>query len=158
MGACPAGHCDLVEGPLCPHSVLVALRWLRGAVMLASWVGPLGKARGGAREGFLSWAGEGRGVTMGVASLGPRSSGGGGTPVGQGRKEALWTCRTHQTRSHSRKAHLCFVGFPRGSDSKASAYKVGDLGSIPGLGRSPGEGNGTPLQYSCLENPMDGGA
>ena len=38
---------------------------------------------------------------------------------------------------------------------KASAYNVGDLGSIPGSGRSPGEGNGTPLQYSCLENPMD---
>ena len=41
---------------------------------------------------------------------------------------------------------------------KASAYKAGDLGSIPGSGRSPGEGNGNPLQYSCLENPMDGGA
>ena len=39
-----------------------------------------------------------------------------------------------------------------------SAYSAGDLGSIPGLGRSPGEGNGTPLQYSCLETPMDGGA
>ena len=41
---------------------------------------------------------------------------------------------------------------------KASAYNVGDLGSILGSGRSPGEGNGNPLQYSCLENPMDGGA
>ena len=41
---------------------------------------------------------------------------------------------------------------------KASAYNVEDLGSIPGLGRSPGEGNGNPLQYSYLENPMDGGA
>ena len=40
---------------------------------------------------------------------------------------------------------------------KASGYNEGDPGSIPGLGRSPGEGNGTPLQYSCLENPMDGG-
>ena len=39
-----------------------------------------------------------------------------------------------------------------------SAWNVGDLGSIPGLGKSPGEGNGNPLQYSCLENPMDGGA
>ena len=47
--------------------------------------------------------------------------------------------------------------FPGGSDGKASAYKAGDPGSIPGLGRSPGEGNGNPLQYSCLENPMDGG-
>ena len=45
-----------------------------------------------------------------------------------------------------------------GSDGKTSAYNAEDLGSIPGLGRSPGEGNGNPLQYSCLENPMDGGA
>ena len=49
-------------------------------------------------------------------------------------------------------------GFPGGSEVKASACNAGDLGSIPGLGRSPGEGNGSPLQYSCLENPMDGGA
>ena len=50
--------------------------------------------------------------------------------------------------------------FPGDSDGKVgtvSAYGVGDLGSIPGSGRSPGEGNGNPLQYSCLENPMDGG-
>ena len=45
-----------------------------------------------------------------------------------------------------------------GSDGKASAYNAGDPGSIPGLGRSLEEGNGNPLQYSCLENPMDGGA
>ena len=45
-----------------------------------------------------------------------------------------------------------------GSDGKASAYNEGDLGLIPGSGRSSGEGNVTPLQYSCLENPMDGGA
>ena len=45
-----------------------------------------------------------------------------------------------------------------GSDSKASAYNVGALCSIPGLGRSSGEGNGNPLQYSCLENPIDIGA
>ena len=49
-------------------------------------------------------------------------------------------------------------GFPGGSDVKVSACNAGDLGSIPGWGRSPGEGNGNPLQYSCLENPMDGGA
>ena len=48
--------------------------------------------------------------------------------------------------------------FPGGSDGKASVYNVGDLGSIPGLGRSPGEGNGNPLQYYCLENIMDRGA
>jgi len=45
-----------------------------------------------------------------------------------------------------------------GSDSKAFAYSVGDLGSIPGSGRSSGEGNGNPLQYSCLENPVGRGA
>ena len=49
-------------------------------------------------------------------------------------------------------------GFPGSSDGKASACNTGDPGSIPGLGRSPGEGNGNPLQHSCLENPMDGGA
>ena len=45
--------------------------------------------------------------------------------------------------------------FPGGSDSKASLYNAGVLGSIPGLGSLPGEGNGNPLQYYCLENPMD---
>ena len=49
-------------------------------------------------------------------------------------------------------------GFPGGLDGKASARNAGDLGSITGLERSPGEGDGNPLQYSCLENPMDGGA
>ena len=49
-------------------------------------------------------------------------------------------------------------GFPGGSEVKASACNAGDLGSIPGLGRSPGEENGNPLQDSCLENPMDRGA
>ena len=47
---------------------------------------------------------------------------------------------------------------PGGSDSKESPCNEGDLGSIPGLGRLPGEGNGNPLQYSCLENPMNGEA
>ena len=50
------------------------------------------------------------------------------------------------------------MDFPGGSHGKVSAYDAGDLGSIPGLGRFPGEGNGNPLPYSCLENPMDGGA
>ena len=49
-------------------------------------------------------------------------------------------------------------GFPGGSEVKASASNVEDLGSIPGSGRSPGEGNGNPLQSSCLENPIDRGA
>ena len=50
------------------------------------------------------------------------------------------------------------MGFPGDSDSKESAYNVGDLASVPRLGRSPGEGNDNPLQYSCLENAMDRGA
>ena len=50
------------------------------------------------------------------------------------------------------------MGFPGGSEGKASACNVGDPGWIPGSGRSPGEGNGNQLQYSCLENPMDRGA
>ena len=50
------------------------------------------------------------------------------------------------------------MDFCLSSQVKASACNAGDLGSIPGLGRSPGEGNGIPLQYSCLENPMGGGA
>ena len=49
-------------------------------------------------------------------------------------------------------------GFPGGSDDKGSACSVRDSGSVPGPGRSAGEGNGNPLQYSCLENPMDRGA
>ena len=50
------------------------------------------------------------------------------------------------------------MGFPSDSVGKESVCNAGDLGSIPGSGRSPGEGNGKPLQYSCLENPMDRGA
>ena len=48
------------------------------------------------------------------------------------------------------------TNFSGDSDGKASAYNAGDPGSIPGSGRSPGEEDGNPLQYSCLENPMDG--
>ena len=87
--------------------------------------------------------------------------------------EAEWvTCRMSEGNLHRpdslnsesrRKSPDLFVkfqpwmttGFPGGSDSKASACNVWDPGSIPGSGRSPGEGNGNPLQYSCLENPMD---
>ena len=58
------------------------------------------------------------------------------------------------------KSHCYFrdVRFPSISDDKVSVCNKGDPGSIPGSGRSPGEGNGNPLRYSCLENPMDGGA
>ena len=51
--------------------------------------------------------------------------------------------------------HFHFLGFPGGSDDKASACNEGDPGLMPRPGRSPGEGNGNPLQYSCLENSMD---
>ena len=56
------------------------------------------------------------------------------------------------------RVFIIIMGFPGSSDGKVSAYNVGDLGSIPGSGRSPGEGNGNPLQHSCLKNPMDQGA
>ena len=52
-----------------------------------------------------------------------------------------------------RKMFGVYFGFPDGSDGKESACNAGDLGLIPGLGRSPGGGHGNPLQYSCLENP-----
>ena len=55
------------------------------------------------------------------------------------------------------KIIVLYIQFPGGSDGKASACNVGDPASIPGSGRSHGEGNGNPLQYSCLENSMDGG-
>ena len=51
-----------------------------------------------------------------------------------------------------------YLDFPGGSDGKESTYDAGDPSLVPGSGRSPGEGNDNPLQYCCLENPMDGGA
>ena len=62
-----------------------------------------------------------------------------------------------QCHENTKYLYICW-DFPGGSDSKASLYNVGDLGLILGLGRSPGEGNGNPLQHCCLENPMDRGA
>ena len=58
---------------------------------------------------------------------------------------------------HQERVRL-LLGFPHSSIGKESACNAGDPGWIPGSGRSPGEGNGNPLQYSCLENPMDKGA
>jgi len=65
---------------------------------------------------------------------------------------------TQDLRKRIEKMQEVFVGFPGGSDSKVSACSARDPGLIPGLGRSPGEGTGNPLQHSCLENPIDGGA
>ena len=75
----------------------------------------------------------------------------------QRRREIIHSCKVLKVNALS-KGRLGSKDFPGGSEGKASAYNVGNLGSIPGSGRSPGEGNGNPLQYSCLENPMEGGA
>ena len=72
----------------------------------------------------------------------------------QRRKPTNVPSRSDQRSRKAAQSGLAFLF----SDGKASAYNVGDLGSTPGLGRFPGEGNGNPLQYSCLENPMDRGA
>ena len=69
-----------------------------------------------------------------------------------------WTCVGKVMSLLFNKSFGLVMGFPGGSEVKASACNEGDPGSIPGSGSSPGEGNGNPLQYSCLENPMEGGA
>ena len=65
---------------------------------------------------------------------------------------------THQGITSAQTTDSYIDSFPGGSDGKESACNARDPGSIPGAGKSPGEGNGNPLQYSCLENPMDRGA
>ena len=72
-------------------------------------------------------------------------------------KSCKHTCFTDQNCDYIFISLLIASDFSGGSDNKASAYNVGNPSSIPELGRSPGEGNGNPLQYSCLENPMDRG-
>ena len=103
---------------------------------------------------FLSCTGEGNGNLVQCSCLeNPRDGG------------AWWAAiygvaqsRTGLKRLSSSSNSQCSWDFPGGSDGKESACKVGNLGLIPGLGRSPGEENGYPLQNSCLENSMDGGA
>ena len=83
----------------------------------------------------------------------------------------MWRAELGRRRKHPSEPDTCkephpgnvgktsfLFRFPGGSDGKASAYNAEDQGSIPALGRSPGEANGNPLQYSCLENPMHRGA
>ena len=84
----------------------------------------------------------------------------------------MQTCHLDRGPHFTRKNYMLYYGekkqknqlphhymdFPGGSDGKVSVHNAGDEGSIPGSGRSPGEGNGNPLQYYCLENPMDRGA
>ena len=91
----------------------------------------------------------------------PGESHGGRSLVGYspwGRKESDTTERLYLLKANLAPKNICKLDFPGGLEGKASACNAGDLGSIPGLGRSPGEGNGNPLQHSCLKNPMDGGA
>ena len=82
-----------------------------------------------------------------------------GTSVWLQRKVVSWLPSSHNDghMADTVKYPLNW-GFAGGSDGEESAWSAGDLGLIPGLGRSPGERNGNPLQYSCLENPMDKGA
>ena len=76
----------------------------------------------------------------------------------QARVHMVAKSRTRLKRLSSSSSSRCYCeGFSGGSDSKESACGAGEQGSIPGSGRSRGEGNGNPLQYSCLENPMGGG-
>ena len=77
---------------------------------------------------------------------------------GGSQQRGLWVAWHHSPFGVSLVARLVSLGFTFPGEGKASACNVGDLGSIPRLGRFPGEGNGNPLQYSCLEDPMDGGA
>ena len=70
--------------------------------------------------------------------------------IGMIQRRLAWPLHKDDTQIVKRSL---FFGFPGGSEVKASAWNVGDLGSIPGSGRSPGEGRGNLLQYSCLENP-----
>ena len=72
-----------------------------------------------------------------------------------------WQATAHgvtKSRTQLNNFTCKYLGFTSGSDGKESTCNTGDPGSIPGSGRSPGEENGYPLQYSCLENPMDRGA
>ena len=77
---------------------------------------------------------------------------------GIGTRDLIANIRWIIEKAREFQKNIYFIGFPGSLDGKASAYNVGDLGLIPGSGRSPGEGNGNPLQYSCLENPMDQGS
>ena len=65
---------------------------------------------------------------------------------------------SHITRISLKTTTILLLSVPDDSDANESACNAGDLGSVPESGRCPGEGNGNPLQYSCLENPMDRGA
>ena len=108
----------------------------------------LGKTEGRRRRGQqrVRWL---DGITVTMSEQTP------GVGDGQGSLACCspWCHKESDTTDRLNWPTPVFLGFPGGSDSKESSCNVGDLGSIPGLGRSPGEGTGNPLQYSCLENP-----
>ena len=78
-------------------------------------------------------------------------------PELEGTEEATGVNRTVGGVGHQREPAMLLLGLPGGSDGKEFACSAGDPGLIPGLGRPPGEGNGFPFQYSCLESSMDRG-
>ena len=86
------------------------------------------------------------------------------SPWGCAKSDMIWRLNNNTSKEECKEYNFNYfpvrfpVQFNDGSDGKASSRNAGHPGSIPGSGRSPGEGNGNPLQYSCLENPMDGGA
>ena len=95
-------------------------------------------------------------IMTGVGSLAWKDSDRGQHPPGDARLRWAQHYRFYACATQISSFPI-FSDFPGGSDGKVSACNVGDPSSIPPLGRSPGEGNGNPLQYSCLDNPMDGG-
>ena len=108
---------------------------------------------------LLSCIGEGNGNPLQCSCLeNPRDGGAWWADVYGVAQSRTRLKRLSSSSSSPNCSFLKGAFFLGGSDSKTSAYNVGDLGSISGLGRSPQEGNSNPLQYSCLENPMDGGA
>ena len=76
----------------------------------------------------------------------------------QNLEDIYYICVCIHTHTHTHIHTHMYIGFPGGSEGKESSCNARDPGSILGLGRSPGEGNGYPFQHSCLENPMDRGA
>ena len=113
--------------------------------------------RGDAREdkGNQRWSVQ-KGAALWVHGPDTSPSAPGGSQKGG---QLLWGCTPVALLALPTVVYISsLVGFPRSSVGRESACSAGDLGSIPGLGRSPGEGNGSPLQYPCLENLMDRGA
>ena len=130
-----------------------------------TWPKPCGTWVRGAEGPEASFGAQGRGhphrnpgrwpTCLALSGSSTRPRGG-----GQGGRKACWTQfpAGPEARTQKTLTYLLHMGFPCGSDSKEPTCYVGEAGSISGVGRSPGGGNGYPLQYSCLENPINRGA